>query len=170
MITGFLKENKVIASSQEAFALYEKSQWGEKKQTHIEYTLLEMLSLINLKKAHVVSAQKEIPEALLLKKAKRHDKRAELKLAVLTDLRKKGHIVKTGLKFGTEFRVYKKGIKPGQDHAPWLLFPVKESELIHWYDFAAKNRVATSTNKHVLLAILDDSGDLSYYEINWIRP
>ena len=42
------------------------------------------------------------------------------------DLRKKGYIVKTALKFGADFRVYEKGVKPGEDHAKWVVFPVHE--------------------------------------------
>ena len=85
-------------------------------------------------------------------------------------MREKGHILKTALKFGAEFRVYKKGIKPGKDHALWLLYPVKESENHSWYDFAAKNRVANSTKKKLLIGIVDDEEDVSYYEISWLKP
>lgn len=162
--------NKVISSSHEAFSLYEKARWGEKKQSHIEYTLLEALALMSLKKMQVRNGSQSISEALLLKRAKRSDKRAEIKLAVLCDLRKKGYIVKTALKFGAEFRVYDKGVKPGQDHATWLLLPVKENEPFTWYDFAAKSRIATSTNKKLMLAIVDDADDITYYQVNWIRP
>ncbi|MEK6858753.1 MAG: tRNA-intron lyase [Nanoarchaeota archaeon] len=166
LVTG----NKITSSSHEAFSLYEKARWGERKQSHIEYTMLEALALVALKKMQVRSGTKSISESLLLKKAKRSDKRAEVKLAVLRDLRKKGYIVKTALKFGAEFRVYDKGIKPGQDHAAWLLMPVKENEPFTWYDFAAKSRIATSTNKKLMLAIVDDADDVTYYQVNWMRP
>lgn len=106
----------------------------------------------------------------LHKIAKKHDKRFDTKFACFENLRKKGYIVKTALKFGADFRVYEKGIKPGQDHAAWLVFPVKENEAQSWYDFAAKNRVAVSTKKKLLIAIVDDESDVTYYEVNWMRP
>lgn len=170
MIEGLLVGNKVKSSSHEAFSLYDKVHWGEKHQNGIEYTLLEALALMHAKKMHVSLGKKTLSEDTLLAKAKKQDKRAELKLTVLKDLRKKGYVVKTALKFGAEFRVYEKGIKPGQDHAPWLLFPVREHETLKWYDFAAKSRVATSTGKKLLLAIVDESGDVTYYQVNWTRP
>ena len=170
MIAAYLTGNRVVSSSQDAFSLYEKSRWGEKKQNRIEYSLIEALALIESGRIKVNSGKKEISPAVLEKKAKRFDKRIETKLRVFADLRKRGYIVKTALKFGAEFRVYDKGAHPGKDHAPWLLFPFKESETVNWYDFAAKNRVATSTKKKILLAIVDDEDDITYYEVAWFRP
>jgi tRNA-intron endonuclease len=39
-----------------------------------------------------------------------------------------------------------------------------------WHDFSAKNRVAHSTNKTLLIAIVDEESDVSYYEVKWTRP
>lgn len=169
MIQAILAGNKVHAASHEAFSLYEKACWGEKKHHGIEYTPLEALALKRLGKLSVMQGLKELSESSLLKKAKKNDKRAETKLAAFIDLRRKGYVVKTALKFGAEFRVYEKGTKPGKNHARWLLFPVKESESLAWYDFVAKSRVATSTGKRLLLAIVDDADDVTYYESGWIR-
>ena len=85
-------------------------------------------------------------------------------------MRKKGYILKTALKFGADFRVYERGIKPGEDHARWILFIVKESEPLSWHDFAAKNRIAHSTKKNLLIAIVDEEDDVSYYEVSWRKP
>jgi len=98
------------------------------------------------------------------------DKKIETKLPVFSDLRKKGYIIKTALKFGAEFRVYDKGYKPGQSHARWILYTAKEHESINWHDFAAKNRIAHSTNKTLLISIVDEESDVSYYEVSWQRP
>ncbi|MBU1252016.1 MAG: tRNA-intron lyase, partial [Nanoarchaeota archaeon] len=38
------------------------------------------------------------------------------------------------------------------------------------HDFSAKNRVAHSTKKNLLLAIVDEEGDVSYYEVRWVKP
>jgi tRNA-intron endonuclease len=86
------------------------------------------------------------------------------------NLRSRGYIVKTALKFGAEFRVYDKGIKPGEDHAKWIVFPVHESETLTWYDFSAKNRVSHSTRKNLLIAVVDDEDDVTYYEVKWVKP
>ena len=93
-----------------------------------------------------------------------------VRYCVFRDLRQRGYVVKTALKFGADFRVYDRGIKPGEDHAKWVVFPVHEGGTLTWYDFAAKNRVAHSTRKRLLMSIVDDENCPTFYEIKWIRP
>ena len=170
MIEAKFYGDKIISSSPHAFTLYEKSRFGEKKSGKIEYSGVEALFLISSNKAKLLSGKKPISEETLLKKLKRKDKKIETKFAVFEDLRKKGYILKTALKFGAEFRVYNKGIKPGKDHAKWILFTVKESDNLNWHEFAAKNRIAHSTKKNLLIGIVDEESDVTYYEISWTRP
>ena len=170
MIISYLTGNKIYSLSEDAFNLYEKSRFGEKKKNKIEYFNAEALFLVSEGKMEVFSGKKKVSEEKLLKKLRRSDKKIETKLEVFSDLRKKGYIVKTGLKFGAEFRVYEKGIKPGEDHARWILFCVSENEMISWHDFSAKNRIAHSTNKNLLIGIVDEEGDVTYYEVRWERP
>lgn len=105
-----------------------------------------------------------------VRKASRIDKQFWTRYVVFRDLRNRGYIVKTALKFGADFRVYDRGVKPGQDHAKWVVFPVHESGMLTWHDFAAKNRVAHSTKKRLMIAVVDDEGDITYYEVRWLRP
>jgi len=51
-----------------------------------------------------------------------------------------------------------------------VVFPVHEGGTLTWYDFAAKNRVAHSTRKRLLMAIVDDENCPTFYEIKWVRP
>lgn len=85
-------------------------------------------------------------------------------------MRDRGYTIKTALKFGAEFRVYDKGKKPGEEHARWILYPVRESDMLTWHEFAAKNRVAHSTKKNLLIGIVDEENDTTYYEIRWVKP
>lgn len=87
---------------------------------------------------------------------------------VFRHLRNKEFIVKTGLKFGTDFRVYPKGATP-KTHATWLVMPVRERDNIRAIDFAAKNRIANTANKHILLAIVDDEDDVSLWDVTWLK-
>jgi tRNA-intron endonuclease, archaea type len=170
MIQAHISGTKITSNSNDAFSLYEKSRFGEKKQNKIEYSLVEALYLLENNKLAISNQKTKLSFDSLLKKAKRIDKRIEIKYSVFANLRKKGYILKTALKFGADFRVYKKGIKPGQDHALWILFCVKESESHTWHDFAGKSRVAHSTKKKLLLGIVDDEDDVTFYEVSWLKP
>ena len=105
-----------------------------------------------------------------IKKARKFEPNFWIKYVVYRDMRSRGYIVKTALKFGADFRVYDRGIKPGDDHAKWILYPVHEGSVLTWHDFSAKNRVAHSTRKRLLLGIVDDENDCTFYEVSWKRP
>ena len=118
----------------------------------------------------ITSGNKKILKKDLFNKFRKFDKKFQIKYPVFKNLREKGYIVKTALKFGADFRIYEKGSKPGKKHAKWIVFVDYESNKLTWHDFSAKNRVAHSTKKNLLLAILDEENSITYYEIRWLKP
>ena len=163
-------ENVLTEASNEARELYNKNRFGALKKDNVILSLFEAFYLIEKDRLAIKENNKELSEDSFLKKAKRQIKNFQVKYAVFKDLRDRGYIVKTALKFGADFRVYDKGIQPGQDHAKWIVFPVHESETMTWHEFSAKNRVAHSTKKKLLIGIVDDECDVTYYIIDWKRP
>ena len=162
---------EIISSNfPEAHSLYKKSVFGEKKGEKIQYSFSEILFLVEKRKMEVFSIKKNLSKEELIKKFQKFDKKIQVKYHVFRDLRQKGYIVKTALKFGADFRVYPKGIKTGKKHAKWIVFADYETNKITWHEFSAKNRVAHSTKKNLLLAIVDEEGDITYYEVSWLKP
>ncbi len=170
MIKTQLTKEIISTNEAEAFSLHKKSNFGEPIGEKIQYTLSEAIYLVEKNKIEIYSRNKKIPKKEVLQKLQRIDKRIQTKYPVFKDLRNKGYVVKTALKFGADFRVYDKGSKPGKSHAKWLVFCEHESRKNSWQDFSAKNRVAHSTKKKLLLAIVDEESDVLYYEVNWIKP
>ncbi|MFH1327201.1 MAG: tRNA-intron lyase [archaeon] len=160
----------ISSNTNEAHTLYKKSHFGEPVSEKIQYTLSEAIFLVEKEKMEILSKNKKIPKKELLKKFQKIDKRIQIKYSVFKDLRERGYIVKTALKFGADFRIYEKGKKPGKAHAKWIVFAEHETKKTSWHEFSAKNRVAHSTKKKLLLAIVDEEADISYYEVGWIRP
>jgi tRNA-intron endonuclease len=153
----------------EAFSLYKKSSFGEPLGEKIQYSIAEALYLLEKNKIEIIEKNKKLSFEELINKLKRFDQRINLKYPVFRDLRDKGYVVKTALKFGADFRVYDKGKAPKEEHAKWIVFVEHESKTLKWHEFSAKNRVAHSTNKKLLLAILDEESKPSYYEVSWIK-
>jgi tRNA-intron endonuclease len=169
-IKANLISGQVSSNSTEASNLFATSRFGEKSGQKIIYSLFETLYLIQDKKLVLYDfREKELSEIEVLKKFSRLDKNFSYKYSAFKDLRKKGYIVKTALKFGAEFRIYEKGKKIEQAHSKWICFPVPENESHTWQDFTAKNRVAHSTKKNLLIAIVDDESDVSYFEVKWTK-
>ena len=143
----------LTSNSQKAFTLQNSKQLGERKQNKILYSKYEALYLAETDKAEFAGKKPKL------------NKTEENNYLAFKDLRKKGYIVKTGLKFGAEFRIY----KPKEKHATHLVIPIKQSSRIDLKDFISKNRTAHSTGKKLLLAVVDNQQDISYYETNWIK-
>ena len=169
-IIAHLVDKIVSTNEAEAFNLNKKSFFGEKVNEKIQYSLPESLFLVEKNKLEVYFKGKLLSKEDLIKKFQKIDSKFSLKYIVFKDLRSKGHIVKTALKFGADFRVYEKGKKIGKDHAKWIVFVEHESKKFSWQDFSSKNRVAHSTRKNLLISIVDEEGDISYYEVKWVKP
>ncbi len=170
---GILARELVVAESNDITReLYDKTRYGEPTDDKkFQYSLIEALYLIERGKLVVTNDNgKEIDAEEFTKKARKVEPNFLVRYAVFKDLRKRGYIVKTALKFGADFRVYDRGVKPGEDHAKWIVYPVSEGEALTWYEFSAKNRVAHSTRKRLLLAIVDAESDCTFYEVKWMRP
>lgn len=172
--TGIVKAaligGTIISNTIAAHTLYQSSRFGEIVDKKIKYSPYEALYLLEKSKLALTENKKKITLGKLLEKITETDKKAPIKYVVFRDMRNRGYIIKTALKFGAEFRVYNKGVKPGEDHAKWILYPVSESSELTWHEFSAKNRVAHSTKKNLLIAIVDEENDVTYYEIKWIKP
>jgi len=167
-----LLSNKVITESSDlALDLYGQSRFGTVLEgKKLQLSIIEALYLLEKEKVCICSGKKKLAFEQLMKKAERHELNVWTRYTVFKDLRNRGYIVKTALKFGADFRVYERGMKPGEAHAKWIVYPVEEEASVTWYEFAAKTRVAHSTKKRLLIGIVDDEGDVTYYEIKWTRP
>ena len=168
----FAKERVLTESSDDARELYNQSRYGNLLDDgRVQLSLIEALYLLEKKKVRVYdSKNKELNFEAFLKKSQKVEPNFWVRYCVYKDIRNRGYIIKTALKFGADFRIYDRGVKPGEDHARWVVFPVHEASTLTWYEFAAKNRVAHSTKKRLLIGIVDAENDLTYYEIKWLRP
>lgn len=168
----FSRERVLTESSDLGRELYNQSRYGELLDDgRVQLSLIEALYLIEKKRLIAYdSRNKVIEHDPFMKKAQKQEPNFWVRYAVYKDIRNRGYIIKTALKFGADFRIYDRGVKPGEDHARWVVFPVYEATSLTWHEFSAKNRVAHSTKKRLLLGIVDSENDVTYYECRWLRP
>lgn len=168
----FMRERILTEATPEAKALYDQSRYGSLLEDgKVQLSLQEALFLLEKGKIVILDGRnKPIDTEKFIKTASRTEPKFWTKYCVFKDMRNRGYVVKTALKFGADFRVYDRGVKPGEDHARWIVYPVHEGETLTWHEWAAKNRVAHSTKKRLLIAVVDDEGDCSYWEARWMRP
>lgn len=171
IIANFIGNNVLTEDSDEARELYNQSRFGNIQDKKVNLSLFESLYLLEKNKIVILNGRKqEISEEDFFKKSTKLESNFLIKYQVFKDFRNRGYIIKTALKFGADFRVYDRGIKPGEDHAKWVVYPVAEGTSLTWQDFSAKNRVAHSTKKRLLVGVVDAELDVTYYEIRWMRP
>jgi tRNA-intron endonuclease len=168
----FANERVIADASDESRELYNQSRYGTTLESgKLQLSLLEALYLMEKNRLELRdSKNKALGFEELLKRATKLESNFWIRYCVFKDMRNRGYIIKTALKFGADFRVYDRGVKPGEDHARWIIYPVHEGSTLTWYEFAAKNRVAHSTKKRLMMGIVDDEGDVTYYEIKWLKP
>ena len=169
VVASFNGEN-VFSNKKEAMSLYAQSRYGEKKEGRVIYSVYEALYLLEKKKMEIKDGRKKIKFDSFFELCREKDSGIRVKYVVFRNMRNRGFVVKTALKFGAEFRIYDRGVKPGEDHAKWVLFPVSENSQLTWHDFSAKNRVAHSTKKNLLIGVVDEEEDVTYYEVRWLKP
>lgn len=172
---GYLVGNKVIVREdyEKALEFYNRSSFGEihgVKKKQLEFSLAEALYLLERDKLDVYSGKNKLTFEQFTRKANRAETGFWTRYQVYRDIRTRGYIVKTALKFGADFRVYGRGIKPGKAHAKWVLFATAEGDKYTWRQFSAMNRVAHSTRKKLLIGIVDEEGEVTYYLSSWKKP
>jgi tRNA-intron endonuclease, archaea type len=171
IVAVFSKDIIMAPEGDLARELYNKNRFGEIKGKKFHYSSVEALYLLEEEKMDIVDGRnKELSFDQIITKTRKSDPRLWTRYSVYSDMRKRGYIVKTALRFGADFRVYNRGVKPGEDHAKWVLYCVNEKEVSTWHEFSAKNRVAHSTKKKLLIGVVDDEGAVTFYEVKWVRP
>lgn len=156
-------QNKIFVMQKEQYSILYQKGFGHKEDNEFFLTSYEALYLQKKNKIQVFLNKKDLTFKEILKKTKVEYK----KYLVYENLRNEGYIPKSGLKYGFDFRIYKKGKKPYQEHSSWLLDIYYTNSKIDNKIILSKNRVAHSTNKKMILAIIDDELSITYIENLW---
>lgn len=163
-----LSGNLVIIKDKKGIKLHEKSHYGNMGEEGLQITLIEALYLAEKGKLKISKKGKNISIDEMYEKVRGKD--LFIKYLVYTDLRNRGYIVKTGFKYGSEFRLYERGKSPGDGHSDYLVKVVPENCEIPATDFSSYVRVAHGVNKKLLFAVVDEENDITYYNVEWTRP
>ncbi|MBC7118239.1 tRNA-intron lyase [Methanothermobacter tenebrarum] len=166
---GQLAGNTVtVQGDPTALRLNQKSHYGNLEGDQLKLSLVEAAYLQGKGKLTIWDGDKEISFNELISILNRRG--LYQKFIVYRDLRDRGYIVKTGFKYGSEFRVYERGETPTKDHSSYLIRILHESTNLKILDFSSYVRVAHGVRKKLILAVVDDEEDITYYMVEWIRP
>jgi len=145
----------------------------DERNDELILSLTEGLYLLEKGVLKILLNNRELTKEELIEYAKKVEPKFVEKYLVYKQLRDKGYTIGTALKFGADFRVYEKGVLPkrGQrserEHSKWVLYPVREEDKFTLYEFTAKNRVAHSTRKKLLIGIVKKDNSIRFFEFSW---
>ncbi len=125
----FAHNKVVIVDKRET--VYEPGFYGKMYDNRLELSLVEALLLLKRGRIRVLNDGKEMTFEELSHHGCKVDERMPERYRVYEDLRERGLLVRTGFKFGCDFRVYergvklKKGPKRQKEHTKWIVFSVE---------------------------------------------
>lgn len=164
-----LLENKLFLNK--SFDSLEQRSYGKRIEDRLELSFVEALYLVERRKIVVKKSKKKVGFKDLMELGLKFDKRLHERYTVYKDLRGRGLVVKTGFKFGCDFRVYKRGVlvkrgpKAPTEHTRWIVYCVPEDYTCSFQELSRAVRLAHSIRATMLWAIVDNENDITYYEI-----
>lgn len=160
-LTGKFAGNIVIFEKQAIEELYETSFYGRQKGETLEISLIESAYLIYAGKIKVAHEGKELDFKEFFLKASYIFKNFELFYIVYKDLRERGYYVQPG---AMGFRVYPRGGHPGKTPAEFFVFVTSERIPLPYHDLKEHLETIENLKKRLVLAIVDEESDITYYE------
>jgi len=167
-------ESKIIV--EKGFDVLLERSYGKKTTQGLVLPFVEALYLVHKKKLVVKEGRKKMSFSTLFDLVKKKDKRIQEKYAVFEDLRDKGFVAKTGFKFGCDFRVYRRGVrvkkgkKEAGEHTKWIVYAVPEDYTCSFAELSRAVRLAHSIRAHMLWALVDNDNDVTYLEVQRLKP
>jgi len=166
---GILSGTKVVVGDNETKSFLKQKGFGEPSGSRHQISLIEALYLVENEKLDVMEKDKKLGFEDLLKIGGKKENEFYNKYLVYSDLRNRGLMVRTGFKFGTDFRVYERGSDIGSGHSKYLVHVVPEEYSCSFPEIARALRLCKNVNKDMVYAIVDEEGDVSYYLIDRIK-
>jgi len=167
---GELLQNKVVVGDKKTKDTLLQKGFGEKKGKELVLDLKEALFLLEKDKLEVELAGKKLSAKKLREYASAREAKFYSKFLVFSDLREKGFCVKTGFKFGFDFRVYPRGKKPGEAHTQQVVKVFTQDDGKSMIELSRMVRLAGNLRTLFSIAVVDSENDINYYSIQRITP
>lgn len=177
MIEANLAEDRVIIwNKEEGEEIFEKNYCGKLIGNRLELALIEATLLLEKKEIKIIT-----PEKMTFKKFYKYcckiDPRFSFRYIVYKDLRNRELPTRTGFKFGCDFRVYEKGVKPlkrgpktAKEHTKWVVFTVPENYVCSFAELSRAVRLAHNIRANMLWAVVNEKKEINYHSVTFFKP
>jgi len=161
---GKLQGDTVLVEDQkEASQIHNKGYYGTPQSGgSLKLELLEVLFLVESGRLEVLNGKKPMDFQALVRHATTRDPGFEVRYTVYRDLRARGYVVKGGIE-PMDFRVLPRGGKPSKDPSKYWAAALSEMDAFDLDVLDAWMQRVGGLRKEMLLGIVDEEGDLTYY-------
>ena len=143
----------------EGHALHEQSGYGRKTKNGLTLAPVEILYLVYRDKIQV---RNHSYDSLLADFAK--NPMFFRSYLVYQDMRERGYAIQTG---PHDFRVFKRGQRPGKGESQYMMRVVSERDLIDFKTTQREIKATANMRKQHILAAVDDEGEITYYDVRF---
>jgi tRNA-intron endonuclease len=160
-IRGQLKNDRVILGPEALQDLFEQGYFGRPKGKGLELSLVEAAYLLDRLRIKISSDGNDLEFKAFFQAASSLEKGFEFRYVVYKDLRERGYYVQPGR---PDFRVYPRGGHPGKSPAEFYVLVISERMPLPLQEVIEPVRVAGQMRKKLMLAIVDEESDITFYE------
>ncbi len=170
MATGALNDDRVIVSDQaDGNTLYNKGYFGKPiSGGGLELELYEALHLQESNRLNIIDENRSaLTRNEMMKKLVIQEPRMVVKYPVYSEMRSRGYILKDASK-PADFRVFPRGGGPGKSPSQYWLVSKAETDKFSIEEFQAISHRINQIKKQLITGLLDEEGDVTYYDITTI--
>jgi len=170
-VPGVLRGDAVLVEDAgEGSTLYNKGYFGEPRSGGgVTLSLVEAVYLVESERLAVTEEGAPVPLRALFHRAHAKVPSFEIRYLVYRDLRQRGYVVKEAAP-PLDFRVFPRGGGPKATPSKWGVLAVSERWVFDLAALAAHVRRAAGGRKNLLLAVVDEESDLTYYAVRELTP
>ncbi len=163
-------ETVVIGDQSEGSQIYNKGFYGYPRSGGgLELDLMEALYLLECDRLKVVEQGREIENTELIRRGARVLQDFEVRYIVYRDLRQRGYIVKADAG-DFDFRVYPRGGTPSTSQTKHWVNAISERATFRIKDMIRLSDTSQRTRKELMLGVVDEEGDITYYQASKADP
>jgi len=160
----------VIDDPGEASTLHNRGSFGAPLPGGgLELSLLEAVYLVEAGRLEVRREGKVLGMRELIRKASAAVDPFEIRYIVYRDLRQRGYVVEER-EGPLDFQVYPRGGAPRKTPAKYWIAARSERSVFDLAEILARAEEASSVRKSLLLAVVDEESDLTYYAVREAEP
>ena len=167
LMTGvaYLEDGRVVVRDRTYRSFLIQRGYGFREGSLLILTGEEALYLLSENKLKLLDEECELGLKEAADRLIAEDPDVWVRFLIYRDLRDRGYVVRRGYGLGLDFLLYERGTY-GKKPAKYLVIGVSEGKPLGLNDLLRDLKAAISSDKELILAVVDRRGDVVYYRVS----